>query len=118
MPAPFPRARQSAKLALVIFGLCSAGAIAAEDPQTIDVTLKDHRFTPSEIHVQSGKPTVLKIKNEDATADEFESSALKAEKIVPAHGSALVRLRPLGPGRYPFVGEFHSDTAKGVVISE
>jgi hypothetical protein len=85
---------------------------------TIDVTLKDHRFTPSEIHVVPGKPTVLRIKNEDNTADEFESSALKVEKLVPAGASATVRLRPLAPGRYPFIGEFHPDTAKGVVISE
>jgi hypothetical protein len=29
-----------------------------------------------------------------------------------------IHLRPLGPGRYPFMGEYHSDTAQGVVISE
>ena len=45
------------------------------------MTLKDHRFSPSEIHVTTGKPTVLKIRNEDATAEEFDSSALKVEKI-------------------------------------
>src|ERR1700760_3844012 len=96
-------------LASVLLGVPAAGAVA-DDPMTIDVTLKDHRFTPSEIHVPTGKQTVLRIKNEDVTADEFDSSALKVEKIVPANGSALVRLRPLGPGRYPFMGEFHPDT--------
>jgi hypothetical protein len=30
----------------------------------------------------------------------------------------MVRLRPLAPGRYAFMGEYHSDTAKGVVIAE
>ncbi len=30
----------------------------------------------------------------------------------------VVRLRPLGLGRYPFMGEFHADTAQGVVIAE
>jgi hypothetical protein len=29
-----------------------------------------------------------------------------------------VRLRPLAPGRYPFAGEYHSDTAQGVMIAE
>ncbi|MGA7373007.1 MAG: hypothetical protein WBW37_10370 [Methyloceanibacter sp.] len=29
-----------------------------------------------------------------------------------------MRLRPLDPGRYPFMGEYHSDTAQGVVIAE
>ncbi len=118
MPAPFPRARRSAQLALVILGLCSVGATAADEAQTIEVTLKDHRFTPAEIHVVSGKPTVLHVKNEDATAEEFESSALKVEKVIAAHSTGIVRLRPLAPGRYPFEGEFHDDTAKGVVIAQ
>jgi hypothetical protein len=81
-------------------------------------TADDHRFTPSEIHVVTGKPTVLHVKNEDATAEEFDSSALKVEKVIAAHASGIVRLRPLAPGRYPFEGEFHDDTAKGVVIAE
>ena len=118
MPAPFPRARRTAQLALVILGLCTVGATAAEEPLTIEITLKDHKFAPSEIHVKSGKPTVLRIKNEDATAEEFESSVLKVEKVIAGHSTGIVRLRALAPGRYPFEGEFHDDTAKGVVIAE
>jgi hypothetical protein len=68
--------------------------------------------------VTKGKPVVLKIKNDDTTAEEFDSSALKTEKIIAAGASVVVRLRPLGPGRFPFMGEFHPDTAQGVVISE
>jgi hypothetical protein len=33
-------------------------------------------------------------------------------------GHARVRLRPLGPGRYSFIGEFHADTAHGAVIAQ
>jgi hypothetical protein len=29
-----------------------------------------------------------------------------------------VRIGPLDPGRYEFMGEFHADTAKGVVVAE
>jgi hypothetical protein len=29
-----------------------------------------------------------------------------------------VRIGPLAPGRYEFIGEFHADTAKGVIIAE
>lgn len=97
--------------------LVSGGAQAAE-PLTIEVTLKDHRFTPSEIHVPTGRRVDLHIQNQDTTADEFDSSALKVEKIVPAGASVVVHLRPLGPGRFPFMGEFHPDTAQGAVISE
>jgi hypothetical protein len=103
---------------VVLGGLCLARTAAPEEPVSIDVTLKDHRFSPSEIHVATGRPTVLRIKNEDTTAEEFDSSALKIEKIVAAGASVTVRLRPLGPGRFPFMGEFHPDTAQGVVISQ
>lgn len=30
----------------------------------------------------------------------------------------VVRLRALDPGRYPFMGEYHADTAMGVVVAE
>ena len=90
----------------------------ARGQTAIDVTIKDHSFTPSEIHVPAGKPAVLNIKNEDATAEEFDSSALKIEKVIGGGNEGTVRLRPLDPGRYPFIGEYHSDTAQGVVIAE
>jgi hypothetical protein len=91
---------------------------AADDLPNIPVTIKNHRFSPAEIRVPTGKPVILTIKNEDATAEEFDSSALKVEKVIAGGTYGTVRLRPLGPGRYPFMGEYHSQTAKGVVISE
>jgi hypothetical protein len=118
MPALHFGLRRSTRLAIVITGFYLVDAAWAEDPATIDVTLKGHRFSPSEIHVTTGKPTVLKLHNQDAAAEEFDSSALKVEKVVTAGGSVTIRLRPLGPGRFPFMGEFHPDTAQGVVISE
>ena len=95
-----------------------AAPASADEPPTIPVTIKDHRFDPAEIHVPQGKPVVLKITNTDATAEEFDSVALKVEKVIAAGTYGLVRLRPLGPGRYPFIGEYHPDTAQGVVVSE
>ena len=84
----------------------------------IDVTIKDHRFTPAEIHVPAVQPANLNVKNEDATAEEFESHALKIEKVIAGGTSGTVRLRPLDPGKYPFIGEYHEDTAKGVIVAE
>jgi plastocyanin len=93
-------------------------AARADDPPTIAVTIKDHHFSPAEIHVPTGKPVTLHITNEDATVEEFDSTALKVEKVIAGGTYGTVRLRPLGPGRYPFMGEYHADTAQGVVISE
>jgi len=113
------RSRQRIAAALAAAVLLAAAAPGrAEDLPNVAVTIKDHRFTPSEIHVPAGKPFTLTIKNEDPTAEEFDSSALKVEKVIAGGQSGRVRLRPLGPGRYPFMGEFHPDTAQGVVVSE
>ena len=105
-------------IGLFLIGLCVSGPSIADEPVQINVKLKDHRFEPAEIHVQTGKPTVLVVTNEDATAEEFDSTALKVEKVIVGGHYATIRLRPLGPGRYPFMGEYHAETAQGVVIAE
>jgi hypothetical protein len=105
-------------IGLLLAGLSLGSPALADEPNQINVTLKNHRFEPAEIHVPAGKPTVLLITNQDATAEEFDSSALQVEKVIAAGHYATIRLRPLGPGRYQFMGEFHPDTATGVVVSE
>lgn len=84
----------------------------------IPVTLKDHRFTPAEIHVKANQPSLITLTNNDDAAEEFDSASLKVEKVVPGHETGNVRLRPLAPGRYPFMGEYHAETAQGVVVAE
>jgi len=109
--------RQFFRLAVPLAG---ALALAACDGGggAIPVTLKDHKFTPSEIHVPANRPVLLSVTNDDGTAEEFDSSSLKVEKVIAGHDRGNVRIRPLPPGRYPFMGEYHSATAQGVVIAE
>ena len=89
-----------------------------EEVVTFTIVIKDHRFEPAEIRVPAGKRAVINLRNEDPTAEEFDSAELNIEKVIAGGRSGVVRLRPLDPGRYTFVGEYHSDTAKGVVIVE
>jgi predicted lysophospholipase L1 biosynthesis ABC-type transport system permease subunit len=103
-------------LFLAIASLISGPALA--DAPSANVMLKAHKFLPAEIHVKANRPNVIALTNSDDTAEEFDSTALKVEKVVAGHESGDVRLRPLAPGRYPFMGEFHSETAQGVVIAE
>ena len=49
---------------------------------------------------------------------KFVSKKLKVEKVIPGKSKSVVRFGPLKPGRYEFVGEFHEDSAKGVVVAE
>jgi hypothetical protein len=102
---------------LLVAAMVTTPALA-DGPTNIPVTLKNHQFTPAEIHIAAGKPAILTVTNQDATAEEFDSSALQIEKVIGGGQYGTIRLRPLAPGKYPFMGEYHSDTAQGVVISE
>ncbi len=90
----------------------------AQDLKTYEIVLEEHAFSPSEIHVPVGKPFLVLVKNADNEADEFEMLIPPVEHAVQAGDEARVRIRPLGPGRFPFFGENDSDNEKGAFISE
>ena len=103
-------------LVVVLAALNVPSAIAFA--QEFNLIIRNHKFEPEEIRVPAGKRVSIYVSNEDATPEEFDSTALKVEKVIPAKSKGLVRIGPLEPGRYEFIGEFHADTAKGVVIAE
>jgi hypothetical protein len=103
---------------ILILLLFIAPGLALAQTTDVKITLKDHRFTPAEVRVPANKKVKLIVANEDATPEEFESHELKREKVIPGKSSAQILIGPLKPGRYPFVGEFHEATAKGVIIAE
>ena len=82
----------------------------------IPLTLKDHKFTPAEIHVKANVPNVITMTNRDSTAEEFDSTSLKVEKVVTGNGEGIIRLRPLEPGRYNFFDDFHQETTGVLVV--
>ena len=104
-------------VAIGIAALLAAGAAVARADDYV-LTIKDHRFTPAEIKVPANQRVMITIVNDDVTAEEFDSSALKVEKVVAGKSKGVVRIGPLKPGRYTFIGEYHEATAKGVVIAE
>jgi hypothetical protein len=102
----------------ILLAASPAPAAPARADATIAVTLKDHKFSPAVIKVKANEPSMIILSNDDDTADEFDSTALKIEKVVPGHAKGNVRIRALAPGKYPFMGEYHAATAQGVVIAE
>ncbi len=97
--------------------LATAGAARAADLE-VALTIKNHRFEPTELKVPAGQRIKLVVHNQDATPEEFESHSLNREKVIPGGSKATIFIGPLKPGRYPFVGEYNETTAKGVVIAE
>ena len=88
-------------------GLGFAPAAFAEEPAKVSITLEDHKFSPAEPTAPAGKSIVIEIVNQDKTPAEFESKALRVEKVVPGGGKITVQVRPLKPGRYRFFDDYH-----------
>jgi hypothetical protein len=80
------------------------------------VIIKNHKFFPDIITAPAGKKIRLVIHNQDNTVEEFESNELHREKIVMPNDTITIILAPLLPNKYEFFGDFHQETARGVLI--
>lgn len=103
---------QACLLALATFGSVAALAELAE----YEILIRDHRFEPGVLEIPAGKKVRLRVRNLDATAEEFESYELRREKVIAGGGSVIIYVGPLKPGEYPFFGEFNPETAQGRLI--
>jgi len=81
------------------------------------LTIKNHQFSPKELIVPANEKIKLIIENQDPTVEEFESYDLNREKIVTGNGKITLFIGPLKPGEYKYFGEFHQDTAQGIIVA-
>ena len=82
----------------------------------VAISVKGHQFDPAELRAPANKPLAIKVKNLDTTPMEFESKALKVEKVISAGGEGVVNVRALAPGRYEFFDDFHQQTRGFLVV--
>lgn len=101
---------------LLLSAALAVASPALADEATLQLTLKDHKFSSPETQAPAGKALTLVVTNQDNTPAEFESKALRVEKIVPAGGTVTLRVRALAPGRYQFFDDYHEDTTSGFVV--
>ena len=113
-PRARPRAAVPLALAALTVGMLSGIAPARADDLPL-LVFRNHRFEPARIQAPAGVKFRLQVKNTDDTADEFESGELNREKLVPPGQTVTIFLGPLQPGEYKFFGDFHQDTAQGVL---
>lgn len=102
-------------VALAMLALCGA-AFAADHEATL--VIRNHKFEPATLAVPAGVKIKLLVENQDPTPEEFESNDLNREKIVLGKGKITIYIGPLDPGKYGFFGDFHQETAQGVLIVE
>lgn len=99
--------------------LASVSAVSGAGAQTateIQLSYKDKKFDPAEISAPANTPIVIKLKNLDAKAMEFESKTLKVEKVVAGGSDATINVRAQKPGRYEFFDEYNEKTARGALV--
>jgi plastocyanin len=103
---------------LLAGGLLFGATAACAQDADVHLVIQEHKFVPPEVTVPAGKKLKLVIENRDATAEEFESYELNREKVVAGNSQSIIFVGPLAPGRYPFFGDFHKETATGVLIAK
>ncbi len=104
---------------LAVFCLASVSVVTVAGAQTateIQLSYKDKKFDPAEISVPANTPVVIKLKNLDAKAMEFESKTLKVEKVVAGGADATINVRAQKPGRYEFFDEYNEKVARGALV--
>ncbi len=90
--------------------------VHADDGEVL-ITIKGGKFTPSEVTVPAGKKIKITVRNEDATASEFESSDFHREKVVQPGSEISLFVGPLDAGTYEFFDDFHLDN-RGHLIAK
>ena len=101
---------------LALFAACLAGTgMASAAPRMVELTLSHHEFTPDHVTVPAGTRFSIRVTNHDSTPDEFESPALRVERIVMPRQTITVHAGPLTPGTYKFYDDYHPETAHGIV---
>jgi hypothetical protein len=110
------RTLSKASLAAAALVAITAGAAIAQSATEIQLSYKDKKFDPAEISAPANTPIVIKLKNLDAKAMEFESKTLKVEKVVAGSSDATINVRAQKPGRHEFFDEYNEKVARGALV--
>jgi plastocyanin len=110
--------RMFSKAAVLAIASCALAMAAAQAQQATEIQLsyKDKKFDPAEISAPADTAVVIKLKNLDAKAMEFESKTLRIEKVVAGNSDAVINVRAQKPGRYEFYDEYNEKVAHGALV--
>ncbi len=79
--------------------------VPAQAQDTTRLEFRQHRFVPDHPTVPAHVKFRVTVKNHDDTADEFESVDLNRETLV-------------AQAEHECFGDFHQDTAQGVMVTK
>lgn len=104
--------RKSLFLTIVLFVSLKTQA----NTQEYYLTLENHVFTPSELNIPANVKVKLIILNKDLVVEEFDSFDLNREKVLFPQRKSTIFIGPLKSGRYEYFGEYHPNSARGMII--
>jgi hypothetical protein len=108
-------------LRLIVYLVLGAGVClpALSLAQTLNtIVIKNHQFIPSQLTIPADQKIKITVDNQDPTVEEFESYDLNREKVVAGNKKIIVFIGPLQKGTYKYFGDFHQNTAQGVIIAQ
>lgn len=107
-------------LSLFTLGVLMTAPLAAyaADLPVVNLSIHQGRFSPEAVQAPANTKFKLVVKNDGPAVEEFESSDLNQERIVPVGQVKEFFLGPLTAGQYKFFGDFHRDTANGVLVAK
>jgi Cupredoxin-like domain len=115
-PMGLVESMRAAALSLLVAAALSVGGTALAQDAVVHITVKNHRFEPSEPRAPANRPFTIRVRNLDSTAMEFESVRLRVEKVVAPNTEGVINVRALAPGRYEFFDDFHPQTRGKLVV--
>jgi len=104
------------RFALAVLLIAAVAAPVSAADQQVPISIRDHKFVPSDVPIPAGVKVELVIKNGQVVNAEFESTTLHREKIVQAGSQISVFVGPLDPGTYEFFDDFNRATRGRLVV--
>ena len=105
-------------LAALVAPLVVTHVLALAADTEIPLVIEKNRFQPDVIKVKANAPFVLVITNKDKGPEELDMLQPRIEKVIPGGKTVKLKMPALKPGTYPFVGEYHAETAKAKIVAE
>ncbi len=103
--------------AAMIVVLAALSMARADDP-VFRIEFEDGRITPQRLEVPARTRFKIDLVNKGKTPVEFESAALKKEKVVAPDSQTFIVFRALDPGEYDFFDDFHLDAPHAVLVAK
>jgi len=108
--------RLLASYSLICLSMLSIDAVQAQELLTFKLLAREGKWFPEVLEVPANMRFRLEITNQNAGPEEFESKELHKELVLAPGVTRVLVFAPMKPGTYPFIGEFHPQTAHGRIV--